>query len=67
MKDQLPKLMKSYVVHQFNCPGWKYRLVGLIKNTVFAFQNLCIYFTGELQEEVGPAHPLLPIYILIKQ
>ena len=21
MKDQIPKLMKSYVVHQFNCPG----------------------------------------------
>ena len=21
MKDQIPKLMKSYVVYQFNCPG----------------------------------------------
>ena len=44
-----------------------HRLVGLIKNTVFTFYNLCIHFKGELQEEEGPAHPLLPIYILTKQ
>ena len=42
------------------------RLVGLIKNTVFAFQNLCIHFTDESQEE-GPAHPWLPIFMLTKQ
>ena len=37
------------------------------KNEVFVFQNLGIHLTGESQEEEGPAHPLLPIYMLTKQ
>ena len=37
----------------------------LIKNTVFAFSNLCIHFIAELQE--GPPYPLLPIWMLSKQ
>ena len=28
MKDQIPKLMKSYVVYQFNCPGCNDRYIG---------------------------------------
>ena len=28
MKDEIPKLMKSYVVYQFNCPGCNDSYIG---------------------------------------
>ena len=35
MKDQIPKLMKSYVVYQFNCPGCNDSYIGKTEH------NLC--------------------------
>ena len=35
MKDQIPKLMKSYVVYQFNCPGCNGSYTGKTE------RNLC--------------------------
>ena len=36
MKDQIPKLMKSYVVYQFNCPSCNDSYIGKTE------RNLCI-------------------------
>ena len=35
MKDEIPKLMKSYVVYQFNCPGCNDSYIGKTE------RNLC--------------------------
>ena len=36
MKDQIPKMMKSYVVYQFNCPSCNDSYIGKTE------RNLCI-------------------------
>ena len=66
MKDEIPKLMKSYVVYQFNCPGCNDSYIGKTeRNLCTRAENMLVVmkevpFTTILRTAVNTA--ILKIY-----